>query len=182
MKNAIANQLKIDSRVLEQLFKEVTENNKTSFHEMYELIKGPIYGYSLSILKNHEDALDNTQDVFVKIYESLDTYQYQNRTMNWVFTITKNLALMKLRSKKKETEQEINEEIYISSNIKEEDKIIIKLLMEKLTEEERQIILMHITGGLKHHEIAKLLDIKLSTALSKYHRAIKKLKAEWKEV
>lgn len=181
MKKAIANE-KINPLVLEQLFKEVLEKNSNAFHEMYEMIKAPIYGYSLSILKNHEDALDNTQDVFVKVYESLDTYEYRNRPMNWIFTITKNLALMKLRKQKKETNSEINEEIYISSNIKEEDKIIIKILMEKLTEEERQIVLMHLSGGLKHHEIAKLLDIKLSTALSKYHRAIKKLRLEWKEV
>lgn len=181
MKKAIANSKKINPHILEKLFLEVSMNNKEAFHEMYELIKGPIYGYSLSILKNHEDALDNTQDVFVKIYESLEKYDYKNKPMNWVFTIAKNNALMKLRKSKRETKEELNEEI-ISSNIKEEDKIIIKILMEKLTEEERQIIIMHLSGGLKHHEIASLLELKLSTVLSKYHRAIKKLRLEWKEV
>ena len=79
------------------------------------------------------------------------------------------------------TNNEIKEEMLTNHNLCEEDKIIIKTLMEKLTDEERQIIIMHVIGGLKHIDIAKLLDIKLSTALSKYHRAIKKLKAEWRK-
>lgn len=102
--------------------------------------------------------------------------------MNWVFTITKNHALMKLRKEKKHLKQEINEELLINSSINEEDKIMLKILMEVLSDEERQIMIMHLVGNLKHKEIAKILDLKLSTTLSKYHRALKKLRLQWKEV
>lgn len=54
--------------------------------------------------------------------------------------------------------------------------------MEVLSDEERQIMIMHLVGNLKHKEIAKILDLKLSTTLSKYHRALKKLRLQWKEV
>lgn len=181
MNNLVGISQKIDSHLLEQLFSKFSSNDTEAFQELYELTKASVYGYSLSILKNHEEALDNMQDVFVKIYESIEKYQYQNKPMNWIFTITKNLALMKLRKSKKETGREIKEEMLTNQSLCEEDKIIIKTLIEKLNDEERQIVLMHIIGGLKHIEIAKLLEIKLSTALSKYHRAIKKLKAEWRD-
>lgn len=173
---------KIDSQVLEELFQKTASGDEASFHDLYELIKAPIYGYSLSFLKNHEDALDNTQDVFIKIYDSLPTYNYKQKPMNWVFTITKNHALMKLRKEKKYLKQEINEELLINSSINEEDKIMLKILMEVLSDEERQIMIMHLVGNLKHKEIAKILDLKLSTTLSKYHRALKKLRLQWKEV
>src|SRR5690554_872194 len=48
--------------------------------------------------------------------------------------------------------------------------------MDKLTDEERQIIMLHTVSGYKHREVAGFLKIPLSTALSKYHRAIKKLR------
>lgn len=173
---------KIDSQILENLLKETKQGNEASFKQLYEITKAPIYGYSLSILKNHEDALDNMQDVFLKIYNSLETYNFKNTPMNWIFTITKNEALMKLRKETKHQKQEINEELLISPSISEEDKIILKILLEALTEEEKQIIIMHLVGNLKHHEIAKLLELNLSTTLSKYHRALKKLRLKWKEV
>ncbi len=182
MKNAIAKSKKISNAMLEQLLKEISNNNSDAFHELYELVKSPIYGYSLSILKNHEEALDNMQDVFIKIYESLDTYKYQNKTINWIFTITRNLALMKLRKQQRNSYEQIDENLLVSSNINAEDTIIIKSLMEKLNDDEREIIIMHLIGNLKYIEISEILNLKLSTTLSKYHRAIKKLKLEWSEL
>ena len=46
-----------------------------------------------------------------------------------------------------------------------------------LGEEERRIILLHAVTGLKHREIAALLELPLSTVLSKYNRALKKMRA-----
>ena len=46
--------------------------------------------------------------------------------------------------------------------------------------EERQIVLLHAVAGLKHREIAQLLELPLSTVLSKYHRGLKKLRAQMK--
>ncbi|MDE6108593.1 MAG: helix-turn-helix domain-containing protein, partial [Oscillospiraceae bacterium] len=45
-------------------------------------------------------------------------------------------------------------------------------------EEERQIILLHAVSGLKHREIAELLEKPLSTVLSKYNRGLKKMKIQ----
>ena len=49
-------------------------------------------------------------------------------------------------------------------------------MLKLLSDEERQIITLHAVSGLKHRQIAELLDIPLSTVLSKYNRAIKKLR------
>ena len=48
--------------------------------------------------------------------------------------------------------------------------------LSTLSDEERQIIMLHVTAGLKHREIAQLLELPLSTVLSKYRRALSKLK------
>ena len=65
--------------------------------------------------------------------------------------------------------------------IDHEDRMVLTSLLTVLSEEERQIVLLHSMTGLKHREIADLLEMKLSTVLSKYNRAIKKLRHAWKE-
>ena len=56
-----------------------------------------------------------------------------------------------------------------------EEKAAVKALLEVLSEEERQIVMLHAVAGLKNREIASLLGVSLGTVLSKYHRAIKKI-------
>ncbi|HSR04623.1 MAG TPA: sigma-70 family RNA polymerase sigma factor, partial [Proteiniclasticum sp.] len=58
-----------------------------------------------------------------------------------------------------------------------EDRLVLEGVLEKLTEEERKIILLYAISGMRHREIAESLDMKLSTLLSKYHRGLKKLRS-----
>ena len=57
-----------------------------------------------------------------------------------------------------------------------EDRIVLTACMDKLKDDERQIIMLHAVSGFKHREIAEFLSLPLSTVLSKYHRALKKLR------
>ena len=68
---------------------------------------------------------------------------------------------------------------YIEGNpaVTAENKAAIRACMERLSDEERQIVVLHAVSGFKHREIASLLSLALPTVLSKYNRAIKKLRA-----
>ena len=57
-----------------------------------------------------------------------------------------------------------------------DDRIVLEGVLSLLSEEEREIIILYAVSGMKHKEIAESLGLKLSTTLSKYHRALKKLK------
>lgn len=54
--------------------------------------------------------------------------------------------------------------------------MVLQTVLQVLDEQERQIVMLHVTAGLKHREIAGMLGIPLPTALSKYRRALAKLK------
>ena len=56
------------------------------------------------------------------------------------------------------------------------DKIVLQQCMSRLKDDERQILVLHAVAGFKHREIAELLDLALPTVLSKYHRALHKLR------
>ena len=57
-----------------------------------------------------------------------------------------------------------------------EDRQVLRTALEGLTDEERQVVTLHAVTGWKHKEIAHLLDLPLSTVLSKYRRALQKLR------
>jgi RNA polymerase sigma-70 factor (ECF subfamily) len=59
--------------------------------------------------------------------------------------------------------------------------LVLQATFKILNEQEREIILLHAVSGLTHLEIAKNLGIPLSTALSKYHRGLKKLRKHLSE-
>ena len=153
-------------------------NDIEAFNELYNLINNNVYSFALSILKNNEDAKDVMQEVFITIYHNAYKYQNQNKPMAWILTITKNIAYTKIRNNKKT----INvDEIEFITKPNHDDKILVEYLLNNLTTEERNIIILHAMNGFKFYEIAKILDLKLTTTLSKYHRAIKKLKELIKE-
>ena len=63
------------------------------------------------------------------------------------------------------------------NDVSAEDMIVLKDCMKNLSDEEHQIVYLHAVSGFKHREISQIMELPLSTVLSKYHRALKKLKA-----
>lgn len=154
------------------------ENNK-ALSRLYELTSTAVHSFALSILRNQHDAEDVLHDCFVAIYTSAHTYRRKSNPMAWILTITKNLCLMKMRDRKKSADMsEDNWENFIPApeGVSAEDKMVIEACLNQLTEEERQIVILHAVSDMKHHQIASMLDLPLSTVLSKYHRALKKLR------
>ena len=162
---------------LEECIEYIGYGSKDALCNLYEVCKTSVYGFSLSILKNKHDAEDVLQEVFIKIYESASTYQKNGKPMAWILTITKNLSLMKLRKKKNHKDLDELKDILPDKRKNDvEIKLLLSAAFECISDEERNILVLHAVSGFKHHEIAKLLGLPLSTVLSKYSRAIKKIK------
>lgn len=155
-----------------------------ALEQLYLLTKDIIYGYALSLLKNTHDAEDVLHDCFISIYQSANRYVSNGKPMAWMFTIARNLCLSKLRIRSRFSDiPEEDWEKFLQSNdhVSLNNKMIIEHCMRDLTDDEREILLLHALSGLKHREIAELTNRPLSTILSKYHRALKKMRASLKE-
>ena len=166
---------------LEALLESIAKGDQDALAALYDHARGPVYGLALSYLKNGHDADDVAQDTFVRIWEKAALYRPQGSPMAWILTIARNLALMRLRERGKtaELEQEEWESLSIPSPaVSAEERHVLQAALTALDDAERQVILLHAVSGLKHREIAELLEIPLATALSKYHRGLKKLRAK----
>lgn len=164
------------NKILEDLILDISNGNKNSLSALYEYTKKDIFGFAISILKNTHEAEDILHEVYIKIYENAGTYQKGTKPLTWILTITKNLSLMRIRKNKYHLDIDDLCETLGDHNNQIEDKLFIETIFEYITDEERNILMLHSTSGFKHREIAKILDLPLSTVLSKYNRAIKKIK------
>ncbi|MBU4541373.1 MAG: RNA polymerase sigma factor [Firmicutes bacterium] len=163
----------------EAIFTRIADNDMAAFEEFYRLTERTVYAFVLSTLKNHDDALDVVQDTYLKIRAAAHLYQPMGKPMAWVFTIARNLAISKIRSKQKKdslTLTDLENDLNFSYVSDKEDRLVLQTALKILNNEETQIILLHAISGFTHREIAKSLEMNLSTVLSKYHRGLKKLK------
>ena len=166
---------------VEALIERMSLGDVSAMGELYELIHSDVYAYALSKTANKSDAEDITHDTFLQIWKSAALYMPQGKPLAWIFTIEINLIRRQFTRSSKfvpldETIQDrTNDESFAESVINRE---FIRQILLKLNEEEREVISLHVVSGLKHREIAKLLGKPLSTVLSKYNRAIKKLQLQ----
>ena len=119
------------------------------------------------------------QDTYLKIRESAHLYKPMGKPMAWVFTIARNCALMKIRQSKKIVELTPSEDVDEKGfdQVSDwEDRLVLEAAFGVLSDTERQIVMFHAVSGIKHREIALILELPLSTVLSKYARALSKLK------
>ena len=79
------------------------------------------------------------------------------------------------------TDEELEQQFAGNERMNVDDKLLVQGCLSKLSATERQIVVMHAVGGIKHREIADMLGLPLSTTLSKYNRALAKLQQLIKE-
>lgn len=164
---------------IEELIHRLSEGNMGALDELYELIKTDVYSYALSKCQNPRDAEDIMQDTFVQIYKYAKRYTPQGKPLAWIFTIITNLSIRRFQVNSRFTDYDDTfQETPVEGKFDEDivNSEFLKQLMSTLSKEEQEIIVLHVVSGLKHKEIADLLGKPLSTVLSRYNRAIKKLK------
>ena len=141
-----------EGRLEERLLPLVGQGDPEAFEVLYRSTEKAVYALALSILRNPHDAEDIVQETYLKVRAAAHLYVPQGKPLAWLFTITKNLCRDLLRGQSR-----------------------TEAALKALGEEERQVVLLHAASGLKHREIARDLGLPLSTVLSRYSRALKKL-------
>jgi len=171
----------------EELLKRIASGDTEAFQQLYHSTDRTIYSFILSIIKNPHDAEEIMQETYLKIWTSAGSYHSQGKPLAWMFTIARNLCYMKFRDQKHMADigleelsgEETGELCLPLENLA--DAMVLRAALEILKEDERQIVLLHASAGLKHREIAASLQMPLATVLSKYNRAMKRMKQYLRE-
>jgi RNA polymerase sigma-70 factor (ECF subfamily) len=85
-----------------QLIAKLQARDETAVHELAERYGPRIYQLALRQMKNPEDAEEVTQDVLVKVYRKIGAFRGDSALSSWIYRITFNTAMSRLRSSRLE--------------------------------------------------------------------------------
>lgn len=167
-----------EAKLVEKLKSKDTE----AFSLLYDNYSSALYGLISVIVKDDEAAQDILQDVFVKIWNNVASYQKEKGTLfTWMLNIARNTAIDTLRSKNKKYEiRSIDSDVYILDNNHNTslntDTLGVKQAVEKLKHEHKEMIDLVYFGGYTQDEISKELNMPLGTVKTRVRAALIELR------
>jgi len=165
------------------------QGDNDAFEEIVTRYQAHVYTYVMSITKNPDLSSDIIQDVFVRVFKKLHKYNEEDKLKNWLFTLARNITMDYYRKNSKklmplETQEE--DELSLINALPEDKPQPIDIVLansraqsvnealEKLSLEERELIALK--DSLTFKEIAEMQNKPIGTLLSKFNRALGKLR------
>ena len=149
--------------------------------------RSKVFTYIILTIKNQQLAEDLFQETFIKVIQSLKAGKYRDngKFLSWVIRIAHNLIIDHFRKEKQmnaisNDDSEVDlfnskklsdsniEELIIDSQIKSE----IRILINELPDDQREVVLLRHYGGLSFKEIADQTDVSINTALGRMRYAL----------
>jgi RNA polymerase sigma-70 factor (ECF subfamily) len=137
-----------------------------------------VFNYLLRLVSNREDALDVSQDVFLKAYQSLPKLDDPERFAAWLFRIAHNEAFSLLRRRRPESELPVERGGVQgrSALLPIELSLAVEKALGTLSEDQREAVLLKVYQGFKFEEMAEILGCPVSTVKSRLYTALDLLK------
>ena len=162
----------MDREVLERF----REGDEAAVKAVYERFRGPVFAISMSVLHDHGLAADATQQTFIKAWQAASTYDADRELGPWIYAIARRTAIDMYR---KSSRSVASDEVDLTSLPPSLDTIWeafeVRSALDRLSDEERQVIKLSHFDGLTHVEIAENMGIPVGTVKSRSHRAHQRL-------
>ena len=186
-----------------KLLKKVRDGDKEALSDIIKQYYADIFHFCLYMIQNEEDSYDITQETFLKFMKYGTSYQ-RNNLKGYLLTIARNCCF-DYQQRKKETGKNLrsyeaeneNGRLKISANMQNihqypdicgtdkmkelEDYLYLKGLLNRLSQEVREVIILRAYEELKFKDIANMMNCSLSTAKSRYRIGIQQMKNMIKE-
>ncbi|HTA76933.1 MAG TPA: sigma-70 family RNA polymerase sigma factor [bacterium] len=180
-----------DAQVIELIRKGHTE----AYGDLVRQYHKRVMGYCFSMLSNHTDAEEAAQDIFVKVYTSLNKFKGDSSFSTWLYRITANhcLDVLRKRNRRKNVsleslvEQEGSQiqKLFATPSVADthlENRQLADKILSTLTEDQRQILTLREAEGLEYQEIADVLDCSLDAVKGRLARARKQLQENLRHI
>ena len=172
----------------EQLIRRAQQGDNGAFEQLLLAHQKKVYNLCLRMAANPDDALDLSQEAFIKAWRSIGQYQFEASFSTWLFRLTSNVCIDFLRRKKRRQETSLTENYDDSDEgtelsipdanplpeqqaIANETKIELARAMEQLAPDHREILQLRVVEDLPYEQIADILGIRVGTVKSRLARA-----------
>lgn len=162
---------------LNRLVKKLQQGQMNVFDEIYHETKVAVFHTIRNILQDRSLSEDIMQDTYLKALEKIHSFKPTFSFTSWIVTIARNLALNEYNKRRKEMmiDASEHETLFGHKDNTSEKEMIVQEMMEILSQEEREVVILHVVGDLKHREVADILGKPLGTITWMYNNAIKKI-------
>jgi RNA polymerase sigma-70 factor (ECF subfamily) len=166
------------------LIRKARRGDVEAFNLLISRWEKRVFNYLLRILQNREDALDLSQDVFLKAYQNLRKLEEPERFAAWLFRIAHNEAYSLFRKRKPEADTETEERSEQAVTVGGaavfplELSIAVTSALGRLTADQREAVVLKIYQGFKFEEMAEILSCPVSTVKSRLYAAFEVLKTD----
>ncbi len=176
--------------------KAFQEGRKKSFDELVIRHQDRVFNICYRMLGNYEDANDCAQDVFIRVYRSLDRFRLQSSFSTWLYRITVNVcknrlsssafrrdrSVVRINGAKDGDGEALSMEIKDSSHTpngafeRKEREAIIQRAIDALPEKQRIVLILRDVEGYSYEDIVEISGLNLGTVKSRIARARERLK------
>jgi RNA polymerase sigma-70 factor (ECF subfamily) len=183
----------VDHRNSEEaaLVRRVQARDEIAFKEIVERYQAKVFSIIYGILRNHNDAEDIAQQVFAKIYFSIQNFDFRSSLLTWIYKITVNECYDYLRKKRvrklvyesdfseddalrmENSETATEQAPSVDTRLAQHD-LVVKLL-DKVSEEDRTLLLLKEVEGHSVEELSNMTGMNENTIKVKLFRARQKL-------
>ena len=168
-----------------ELLTKAIAGREDSFEELVRRYQRPITNYVYRMVGNYDAALDVTQEVFIKVYNSMSRYSSEYKFSTWLYKISHNAAIDYLRRNSNQLQSLESENSYGTFQLQFESKRPSPEIERQRSEwrEEidaavkclptgyRELILLRHTQDLSYEEIAEITNLPLGTVKNRLFRA-----------
>jgi RNA polymerase sigma-70 factor (ECF subfamily) len=138
-----------------------------------------VFNYLLRITGSPDDALDLSQDAFLKAYQNIGKLDDPARFGPWLYRIAHNEAYSTFRKRRPETPlEDVGAERNPAPGFSLDLSIAVTVALERLNPEQREAVVLKVYEGFKFEEMAEIIGCPVSTVKSRLYTALDLLKAE----
>ncbi len=157
-----------------ELIESCKRGSLRGFERLYELHAHRMKSLAFHLLGSREDAEDTVQEAFLKVYRAVRGFEGQSSFSTWIYRILINCCYDVMRKQQRLAERPARREF--GADTKLPLKIALERALSLLNERQRIVFLMYEVEGLKHSEIAGILEVPEGTSRSWLFEAKRELK------
>ena len=171
----------------EQIVAYVLAGHGAEFEALVRRHQGPVYNFLLRMLHDPDEALDLTQEVFLKVFCSLERFDPRFRFTTWMYRIASNAAIDQIRKRRPGTVLSLDAPVTEDSDqVREvagagptpdqmlearETQAQLEQALSRLPVEYRQVLLLRHQGERRYDEIARITGLPIGTVKNRIFRA-----------
>ncbi len=164
------------------LIELVLSGDRDAFGEIVERYRRRAFLAAISIVGNEQDAIDLSQEAFIRAYRFLNRFDLERPFYPWFYRILKNRCLSFLRKRKRRSEVSLENFFDLSSPDVDRDKLrLVRECVAALPEHHRELLALRYYQGYAYQEIADMLGKPIGSIMSGLYYARQKLKCVLEE-